>query len=180
MTYLPRTTLPYLEFSYLCLLQPNSQHFGHQRSNVPRIYLFCAICKGNGSERRVVRRFLDTGDKNSTSNMRKHAKHCWGDEIIKKADEAVKDELTVENIRQTLAEAKKAQDGSIIAFFDRKGKGRVKYMMRQHTYEEARSVLDKIQSDDNTLTAFKVLNTSAGVLRVWGASILWMMQAFTV
>ena len=76
--------------------------------------------------------------------MRKHAKHCWGDDIIKKADEAVKDELTVENIRQTLAEAKKAQDGSIIAFFDRKGKGRVKYMMRQHTYEEARSVLDKI------------------------------------
>ena len=96
------------------------------------------ICKGSGSDRRVVRRFLDTGDKNSTSNMRKHAKHCWGADIIEKADEAVKNELTVDNIRQTLAEAKKAQDGSIIAFFDRKGKGRVKYMMRQHTYEEAR------------------------------------------
>ena len=68
------------------------------------------VCKGNGSERRVVRRFLDTGDKNSTNNMRKHAKHCWGEEIIKMSDEA-KDELTLDNIRESLAGAKKAQDG---------------------------------------------------------------------
>ena len=75
--------------------------------------------------------------------MRKHAKHCWGEEIIKKADEA-KDELTLDNIRESLAGAKKAQDGSIVAFFDRKGKGKVKYMIRQHTYQESRSVLDII------------------------------------
>jgi hypothetical protein len=97
------------------------------------------VCKGNGSDRRVVRRFLDTADKGSTSNMRKHAKHCWGDDIIKKADEA-KDELTIENIRKSLAEAT-IQDGSIVACFDRKGKAKVKYMTRQYTYEESRSVL---------------------------------------
>ena len=88
--------------------------------------------------------------------------------------------LTVDNIRQTLAEAKKAQDGSIIAFFDRKGKGRVKYMMQQHTYEEARSVLNKNRVVDKIITAFKVLNMSAGVLRVCGASGLWTMQVFIV
>ena len=71
--------------------------------------------------------------------MRKHANRCWGDDVIKKADEA-KDELTLDNIREGLAKAKKTQDGSIIAFFDRKGKGKVKYMIRQHTYEESRSV----------------------------------------
>jgi hypothetical protein len=87
-----------------------------------------------------VRRFLDTADKGSTSNMRKHAKHCWGEDIIKKADEA-KEELTLDNIRETLSEAKKTQDGSIVAFFDRKGKGKVKYMIRQHTYEESRLVI---------------------------------------
>jgi hypothetical protein len=98
-----------------------------------------SVCKGNGSERRVVRRFLDTSDKNSTSNMRKHARHCWGDDIVKKADEA-KEELTLDTMRESLAEAKKSQDGSITAFFDRKGKAKVKYMIRQFTYQEARSV----------------------------------------
>ena len=75
--------------------------------------------------------------------MRKHAKHCWGEDIIKKADEA-KDDLTLDSIRESLAEAKKTPDGSIVAFFDRKGKGKVKYMMRQHTYEESRSVVLEI------------------------------------
>jgi hypothetical protein len=100
-------------------------------------------CKGNGPEARVVRRFLDTADKGSTSNMRKHAKHCWSDDIIKKADEA-KEELTLDDFRKSLAEAKKTQDGSITAFFDRQGKNKLKYMMLQHTYEEARSVLLEI------------------------------------
>ena len=86
-----------------------------------------------------MRQFLDTGDKNSTSNMRKHARHCWGDDIVKKADEA-KDDLTLNSMRETLAEAKKSQDGSITAFFDRKGRAKVKYMIRQYTYQEARSV----------------------------------------
>ena len=83
-----------------------------------------------------MRRFLDTADKGSTSNMRKHAKHCWGEDVIKKADEP-KEELTLDNIRESLAEAKKTQDGSIVVFFDRKVKGKVKYMLRQHTYKEA-------------------------------------------
>ena len=101
------------------------------------------ICKGNGSDKRVVWHFLDKADKGSTSNMRKHAQHCWGNDIIKKADEA-KHELTLDNIREGLKEAK-MEDGSIVAFFDRKGKGRVKYMLHQHTYAEAQSVLDKMQ-----------------------------------
>ena len=103
------------------------------------------VCKGNGSDRRIVLCFLDTADKGSMSNMRKHARHCWGDDIIKRADES-KDEFDLDGFREILAEAKMApaQDGSIVACFDRKGKAKVKYMMRQHTYEEARSVM-KIQ-----------------------------------
>ena len=72
--------------------------------------------------------------------MRKHAKHCWSDDVIKKADEA-KEKFTLDDIQKTFAEAKKTQDGSITEYFDRKGKGKPKYMVRQHTYEEARSVL---------------------------------------
>ena len=79
------------------------------------------ICKGNGSDKRVVQCFLDKANKCSTSNMRKHARHCWGDDIIKKAD----DELTLDNIWEGLKEAK-MEDGSIVTFFNRKGKGREK------------------------------------------------------
>ena len=75
-----------------------------------------------------MRRFLDTSDKNSTSNMRKHARHCWSDEVVKKADEA-RDEFTLDNMWQSLAEAKKSQDNSIMAFFDHKGVAKVKYMI---------------------------------------------------
>ena len=142
MTYFPRTTLSDLEFAYIRLFRATTQNYGRR---CHEFICSAPVCKGNGSERRVVRRFLDTGDKGSTSNMRKHAKHCWGDDIIKKADEA-REELTIDSIREGLAEAKKGQDGSIVAFFDRKGKGKVKYMLRQHTYEEARSVLETIQA----------------------------------
>lgn len=88
-----------------------------------------------------MRRFLDTGDRGSTSNMRKHARHCWGDEIIKKADDA-KEDLTLDDIRERIAEAKREKDGSIVACFDRTGKAKVRYMLRQYTYEESRSVFD--------------------------------------
>jgi hypothetical protein len=111
-----------------------------------------------------VRCFLNTADKGSTSNLRKHAKHCWGDDIIKKADE-LKDQLTLDNMWENLAEAKKGEDGSIVAFFDRKGKGKVKYMLRQHTYQEARLVLDIQQAIISTLTDFIVLNMSVGAPR---------------
>ena len=92
-----------------------------------------------------MRRFLDTADKGSTSNIRKHAHHCWGDDIVKKEDDA-KEELTLDNIWESLAEAKKASNGSIVAFFDCQGKAKVKYMVRQHTYEEARLVLEILQA----------------------------------
>ena len=72
--------------------------------------------------------------------MWKHAKHCWGEDVVKKADEA-KEELTFDSIQESFAEAKRTQDGLIVVFFDCKGKGKVKYMLRQHTYEEAWSVL---------------------------------------
>ena len=91
-------------------------------------------CKGKGSRPRIVRRFLDTGDAKSTSNLRKHAKRCWGADIVEKAADA-KD---LASIREGLAAAKKLKDGSITATFKRQGKGKVTFMVRQHTYQETR------------------------------------------
>src|ERR1700722_4132640 len=44
-----------------------------------------ARCMGKGNGR-MVRRYLDTGDCKSTSNLRKHAKICWGEEAVAAAD----------------------------------------------------------------------------------------------
>jgi len=43
-------------------------------------------CKGKGNGR-MVRCYLDTTDAKSTSNLRKHAKFCWGEEAVAAADQ---------------------------------------------------------------------------------------------
>jgi hypothetical protein len=96
------------------------------------------LCKGKGTKSRIIRRYLDKGDRNSTSNMHKHAKNCWGDENVSKALES-KRQLSVDEVRKSLANAK-LHDGSIMASFERKGKGAVTFSTRQHTYMETRLV----------------------------------------
>ena len=110
-------------------------------------------CKGKGIRRRIVRRFLDKGDKCSTSNMHKHAKVCWGGEIVTQALETKKD-LTIDEVRKSLAKAK-LQDGTITTLFERKGKESVTFSTKQHTYTETRSVnilYTSITSPKNLLT----------------------------
>ena len=91
-------------------------------------------CKGKGAKPQIVHQFPDTTDAKSTGNLRKHAKLCWGTDIVDKADDA-KD---IASIRKGLATAQKTRDGSITASFERIGKGKVTYMTCQHTYKEMR------------------------------------------
>jgi hypothetical protein len=84
---------------------------------------------------RGVRRFLDKGDAKSTSNMRKHAKKCWGDDVVASADKA----SNANDVRRTTVKGH-LDPQSITAAFERKGKGKVTYSHRQHTKTEARCV----------------------------------------
>ena len=86
--------------------------------------------KGNG---RMVRRYLDTGNAKSTSNLRKHAKICWGEEAVAAADKT----RDVRAAREALAKMKLV-DSSITAAFERVAESRVTYSHRQHTTTEAR------------------------------------------
>ena len=88
-------------------------------------------CKIKGKFGRNVRRYLDKGDSKSTSNLRRHAKACWGEEVIASASG-----VDVHAARKILKD--KARDGSIAAVFDRAGKGTVTYSHRQHTKTETR------------------------------------------
>lgn len=99
-----------------------------------RVHVFeCAAthCKGKGNGR-IVCRYLDTGDAKSTGNLRKHAKLCWGEEVVAAADNT-KD---IHVAREALE--KKSVDSSITSAFERVSKGKVTYSHRQHTTAEAR------------------------------------------
>lgn len=99
-----------------------------------RCHVFeCAAARCKARNGRDVRRFLDKGDAKSTSNLRKHAKVCWGDETVAAAD-ATRD---LDAAREIL-KGSKLRDGSITAEFKRIGKGKVTYSHRQHTKTEAR------------------------------------------
>ena len=100
------------------------------------------VCKGKGNNSRLVHRYLDTSDKNSTGSLRRHAKLCWGEENIARADEA----KNIEEARRALKEAKLI-NGTITAVFERTGKGKVTYSARQHTKSETRYVLSLLQKE---------------------------------
>ena len=71
---------------------------------------------------RGVCQFLDKGDSKSTSNMRKHTKKCWGDEVVALADKAKNaNKIHATTIKGAL------DPQSITTAFERKGKGKVKY-----------------------------------------------------
>ena len=94
-------------------------------------------CKGHGKNPRIVRRYLDTSDRNSTGNLRKHARLCWGNDILRSADDCG----DMDSAREGLDKARKLKDGSITAAFERKGKGKVTFSHRQHTKAETRFVV---------------------------------------
>ena len=80
-------------------------------------------------------RYLDTGDAQSTGNMRRHVAKCpcWGPDILKAADNASNLKDARENIVKNYL-----RDGSITAIFVRKLKGKITYSHRQHTRAETR------------------------------------------
>jgi hypothetical protein len=101
-----------------------------------RVHVFvCGArhCKGNGKYGQYVRRFLDTGDAKLTSNLRRHAKGCWGDETVKAAGKT-KDVFAA---CDAMAKATK-KDGSILSAFGRIKQNQATYSHRQHTSAEVR------------------------------------------
>ena len=99
-----------------------------------RCHAFQCLAKNCKQKSRTVRRYLDTGDAKSTGNMRKHAKKCWGDEVVAAADKA----KTAKEVRDTTIKGY-LDPQSITAAFERKGKGKVTYSYRQHTKTELKA-----------------------------------------
>ncbi|KAG2092146.1 uncharacterized protein F5147DRAFT_779766 [Suillus discolor] len=90
----------------------------------------------------TIRHFLNKKDARSTGNMRKHAKSCWGEEVLQAADDA----KSAAEVRATIV-ASVLRDGSITSAFERKGKGKVTYSHRQHTRTESKAEIVKWVSE---------------------------------
>jgi hypothetical protein len=99
-----------------------------------RCHAFQCLAKHCKQKSRSVRRYLDTSDAKSTGNLQKHAKKCWGTEIVATADKA----KTAKEVRDTTVKGY-LDPQSITAAFERKGKGKVTYSYRQHTKTEAKA-----------------------------------------
>lgn len=107
--------------------------------NGHRIHVFeCGAgrCLGKGANGRFVRRNLSTGDATSTSNLKKHAVLCWGQETVNAAKQAGKAQLAREVIKK---KSDNLHDGSIAAEFARVGKGVVTFSTRPPTKLEIRA-----------------------------------------
>ena len=85
--------------------------------------------KGNGW---FVCRYLDTGDAKSTRNLPKHAKICWGEQVVA----ATVKKHNVWSAQEALA-GLKSVDSSITSTFQQVTKSKVTYSHRQHTTAEA-------------------------------------------
>ena len=85
-------------------------------------------CKRKGKNGQEVWRYLNTADALSMSNLRWHAKICWGEEIVA----AVSNTKDVHATRGVLAKMSLSRNGSITATFQREGKVKVMYSHRQH------------------------------------------------
>ncbi|KAH8995598.1 hypothetical protein EDB92DRAFT_1757822, partial [Lactarius akahatsu] len=103
------------------------------------------------SQHRLVPQFLDKSAAKSTSNLRRHAKVCWGVEAVAAAD-ATQDVNTACN---ALANHKKI-DGSITAMFRHIGKGTVTYSHCQHMRAEAHAEFVRWICENNQ--PFQIVN----------------------
>jgi hypothetical protein len=90
-------------------------------------------CAGQGCCKQI-RRFLDKGDAKSTSNLYKHAKLCWGPEVVSDACQA----KTASDARGSLA--KLQANESITTIFERNRKEKMTYSHRQHNKTETKCV----------------------------------------
>ena len=91
-------------------------------------------CRGKGANGQIVRRYLDTSDRKSTSNLKRHAITCWGNKAV---DDTLDAKVDIESAQKTL---KTFKDGSITVAFEWKGKEKVSYSRRPHTKAETQKV----------------------------------------
>lgn len=99
-------------------LPPETKYEGGRSKEVFECAAKPCVCRGG----KYVTRYLDTKDAQSTSNLRRHAKTCWGAESVEMAC------LTKDKVEAHEKVVKKImRNGSLPAMFEFEGKGKKLY-----------------------------------------------------
>jgi hypothetical protein len=102
-----------------------------EMANKPSRKCHTFICRLPTCSNPGIRRYLDTKDRQSTGNMRRHARECWGREVVDKADDLGHAEA-----------ARKLMEGgtqaTITSAFLRVPNTKQTYSTRQHTTVQVR------------------------------------------
>ena len=88
------------------------------------------ICAKKGCGKRI-QRYLDKGNAKSTSNLKKHAIHCWKEHVVQSA-------LDANNLKEACKVVAEHWDGVFTSHFECIGKGKVTYSSIQPTKAETR------------------------------------------
>jgi hypothetical protein len=100
---------------------------------------------------RGVWRFLDKGDAKLTGNMWKHARKCWGEDVVAHADKASNaNEVHWTTVKGSL------DPQSIMAVFEQKGRDKVTYSHLQHTKSETQAEI--VQWVSESKRPFNIVN----------------------
>ncbi len=91
-------------------------------------------CCGTGTNQRRVRRYLDTKDKGSTGNMKRHAERCFSTKVVASSCNS-----NAEGVRKGVA--KGLRDGTIPMSFASRGAGVVSYSNSALTKSQIRYVV---------------------------------------
>ncbi|PBK65455.1 hypothetical protein ARMSODRAFT_989723 [Armillaria solidipes] len=139
-----------------------------------KCHVFACAVKGC---KHVIARYLDTTDRESTGNMRKHVRSCWGPDILDIADQ-------VENLEGARKVVKAHQNnGTITTMFEHlKGKGAVTYLHRAHTKTETCYYLPHpttISRDVKTIFA-KTWQRIAKLLQEYDGDLSFATDAWTL
>ena len=100
--------------------------------NGRRSHVFRCAAKGCKAE---VRRYLDTGDRASSGNLFKHARACWGNEVVNHAIDLGDADV----VREKVVTAK-PKSGSITDFFRQTNPHKPKFSHRPLTKVQTRCV----------------------------------------
>ena len=114
---------------------PDIEYFNDRQAHV--FTCLAKSCKGKGKFSTNVNHFVNKGDASSTSNLQKHAKICWGEDVLVAADKTRDVSLACGIVAKS-----GLGNASITAMFDQAGKATVSYSHRQHTKTETKLVLN--------------------------------------
>ncbi|KAG6822863.1 hypothetical protein H0H92_012238, partial [Tricholoma furcatifolium] len=114
----------------LSLMRPSSFNKNVELTN---LWILRSYSNYRGRCHQKIRRYLDSNDKGSTSNLHKHAEKCWGEEAFMHANNAD----NIAKVRDVVERLKKNPNGDIKKMFSGlEAKGIISYSHRQHTAEQ--------------------------------------------